>query len=60
LPKAAEHFRRQVEQGLDGDPRAALKARVILRELLGGRIDLRPKAMATSCGPSTACSRQRC
>ena len=42
LPKAAEAFRRQVEQGLDGDQRAALKARVFLRELLG-RIDLKPK-----------------
>ncbi|HEY4448854.1 MAG TPA: hypothetical protein VGN03_09660, partial [Steroidobacteraceae bacterium] len=42
LPKAAEMFRRQVEQGLDGDERAALKARVFLRELLG-RIDLKPE-----------------
>jgi len=40
LPKAAEIFRRQVEQGLDGDPRAALKARVTLREWFCGRIDL--------------------
>jgi hypothetical protein len=35
-------FRRQVEQGLDGDERAALKARVFLRELLG-RINLKPE-----------------
>jgi len=40
LPKAAEMFRRQVELGLDGDPRAALKARVFLREFLG-RINLK-------------------
>jgi DNA repair exonuclease SbcCD ATPase subunit len=42
LPRAAEMFRRQVEQGSDGDERAALKARVFLRELLG-RINLKPK-----------------
>ena len=42
LPRAAEMFRRQVEQGLDGDERAALKARVFLRELLG-RITLKPE-----------------
>jgi hypothetical protein len=35
LPRAAALFRRQIEQGLDGDPRAALKARGILRELFG-------------------------
>ncbi|MGA9336826.1 MAG: hypothetical protein WBV66_04070, partial [Pseudolabrys sp.] len=28
--------------GLDGDPRAALKARVILREMLGGKVILAP------------------
>ena len=31
---------RQIVQGLDGDPRAALKARLFLRELFCGRIDL--------------------
>jgi hypothetical protein len=35
LPKAAESYRRQIAQGLDNDPRAAGKARVILRKLLG-------------------------
>jgi site-specific DNA recombinase len=40
LPKAAEMFRRQLEQGLDGDPRAAGKARVVLRQLFG-RINMR-------------------
>ena len=41
LPKAAELYRRQIVLGLDGDPRAALKARVVLRELfVGGRVEL--------------------
>jgi site-specific DNA recombinase len=40
LPKAAEMFRHQVEQGLDGDPRAAGKARVVLRQMFG-RINMR-------------------
>ena len=41
LPKAAELYRRQIVLGLDGDPRAALKARVALRELfVGGRVEL--------------------
>jgi hypothetical protein len=35
LPKAADAYRRQITQGLDNDPRAADKARVILRKLLG-------------------------
>lgn len=42
LPKAAELYRQQIELGLDGDPRAALKARVMLRQPFGGRIVLRP------------------
>ena len=41
LPKAAKEYRRQIKLGLDQDPRAADKARAILRKLLG-RIDLRP------------------
>ncbi len=40
LPKAAAMYRSQVELGLGGGERAALKARVFLRELLGP-IDLR-------------------
>jgi len=45
LPKAAELYRRQIALGLDGDPRAALKARVALRELfVGGRVDMQPEA----------------
>jgi len=43
LPRAAEANRRQITLGLDGDPRAALKARVILRELFGGKIRLVPQ-----------------
>lgn len=42
LPKAAEMYRRQIAQGLDNDPRAAGKARMILRKLLNGTIRLIP------------------
>jgi hypothetical protein len=42
LPKAAELYKRQIAQGLDGNEREALKARVFLRELLG-RINLKPE-----------------
>jgi hypothetical protein len=42
LPGAAELYRRQVAEGLDGDPRAALKARVFLREWFSGEIRLEP------------------
>ena len=44
LPSAAELNRGQIEAGLDGDQRAALKARVILRRL---------------CGPIVICVRER-
>ena len=41
LPKAAELYCRQIALGLDGDSRAALKARVALRQLLvGGTVDV--------------------
>ncbi len=43
LPRAAEAYRRQITLGLDGDPRAALKARSILRDLFGGKIRLVPQ-----------------
>jgi hypothetical protein len=33
---------RQIIEGLDGDPRAALKARVFLREWFSGEIKLEP------------------
>jgi len=42
LPTAAELYRKQVAQGLDGDPRAALKALVFLREWFTGKIRLEP------------------
>ena len=42
LPRAAQEYRRQLAQGLVGDPRAALKARVFLREWFGGKIRLEP------------------
>ena len=57
LPKAAEEYGRQIALGLDGDARAALKARVILRKLLGdirllpegkelwAEYDVRPRAL---------------
>ena len=42
LPLAADLYRRQVARGLDGDQRAALKARVFLREWFSGKIRLEP------------------
>ena len=42
MSRAAELYRRQVAQGLDGNPHAALKARVFLREWFGGKIRLEP------------------
>ena len=42
LPRAAELYRRQVALGLDGHPDAILKARLFLREWLGGKIRLEP------------------
>jgi hypothetical protein len=33
LPNAAALYREQIRKGLDGDPRAALEARVTLRKL---------------------------
>ncbi len=42
LPKAADIYRRQIDRGLDNDARAAGKARVILRKLLGN-IQLTPE-----------------
>jgi hypothetical protein len=42
LPRAAEGYRKMIAAGLDGNPEAALKARVFLRDLLGGSIELRP------------------
>jgi len=44
LPRAANLYRRQLLEGLDGDYRAALKTRVFLREWFGGKIRLEPLA----------------
>jgi hypothetical protein len=38
LPNAAELYRDQIKRGLDGDPRAALKARVIVRKLFNDEV----------------------
>src|SRR5450432_3789845 len=43
LPEAAALPRRQIEDGLDGNPRAAAKARVILRPLFGALIRMCPE-----------------
>ncbi|HEY0682268.1 MAG TPA: zinc ribbon domain-containing protein [Steroidobacter sp.] len=43
LPKAAEAYRRQITLGLEREPRAALEARLILRQLFGGEIRLVPE-----------------
>jgi site-specific DNA recombinase len=42
LPRAAHLYCRQITLGLHGDPRAALQARVFLREWFGGKIRLEP------------------
>ena len=44
LPRAAELCRRQVASGSHGNPDAATKARIFLREWFGGRISLEPLA----------------
>jgi hypothetical protein len=35
LPKAAVAYRKQIRAGLDGDPVEALRARVVLKDLIG-------------------------
>jgi hypothetical protein len=42
LPKAAALYRKQIAQGLNGDAREALKARIFLREWFSGEIRLVP------------------
>jgi site-specific DNA recombinase len=44
LNKAGSLYRQQIVEGVAGDPRAAAKARVILRELFCGEIRLVPQA----------------
>jgi len=43
LPRAANLYKRQIALGLNGDRRAADKARVLLRDWFGGRIRLVPQ-----------------
>jgi hypothetical protein len=42
LPRAAELYKQQISLGLSGDREAVVKARPLLRELLGGEIRLSP------------------
>ena len=45
VPRAAELYRQQVQDGLDGNPREALKAKVFLRGLfVDGKIVMSPGA----------------
>lgn len=44
LPRAAAEFRRQVDEGLSGNERAALRAKPFLREAFGGKIEMSPGA----------------
>ena len=57
LTKAATLYRRQITAGLDGNAREALKARVILRDLLG-KVSLEPEKDG-ACGRLPACSPPR-
>ena len=43
LPRAVEMYRRQLNEGFNGNASAATKAREVLRERFGGRIDLKPE-----------------
>jgi len=45
LPRAAELYRKQIRDGLDGDVRQAGKARVVLREMFG-KINMRREGQA--------------
>jgi len=42
LPKAAEYYGQQIELGLEGNPQTTTKACAIIRDLLGGKIELVP------------------
>ncbi len=44
MPRTVELYRRQVALGLDGNPQAAQKACLFLREWFGGKIRLEPLA----------------
>ncbi len=40
VPQVAELYRQQIEMGLDGNPSEATNARMILREIFGGKVAL--------------------
>jgi hypothetical protein len=42
LPNAAKLYERQIRKGLDGSPEEAAKGRQVVRELCGGKIELKP------------------
>jgi hypothetical protein len=58
LPNAADLYRKQIKLGLDDDPRAALKARVILRKLADQSSSSRTRTEAY--GPASTCTPRRC
>ena len=45
--RAADLYRRQIEEGLSGDPGAAQKGRMVVRDLLDGPVKLMPRADGT-------------
>lgn len=47
IPHAAEKYTRMIERGLEGDPEEMQRARMLLRDLLGGQISLKktPKGL---------------
>ena len=51
MPRAAELYRRQVALGLDGNPQAAQKARMFLREWFGGKSQFRAAGRRRPDGP---------
>jgi len=57
LPKAADAYRRQIAQGLDNDPRAAGKARAMLRKLLGTSAS---SPSSATCGLNMRFNRPHC
>jgi hypothetical protein len=42
LPRAAEYYGQQIALGLERNPQATTKGRAIVRDLLGGKVDLVP------------------
>ena len=52
LPQAAALYRQQIQLGLDGNPQESQKARVILREIFGGK-RIMERAKAGACGQTS-------